>query len=65
MKVLICGASGILVPPEDPDIVEQALRISIIDDDLVNKAAEQNYAVIKEKLDCYELKIEAYGSRFL
>lgn len=50
------GKTGLLVPPEDTELIEKALRRAIIDDDLVNRASEQNYAVIKEKLDCYELK---------
>ncbi len=53
------GKTGLLVPPEDVDLIETALRKVLTDDDLVNRAAEQNYIVIKEKLDCFELKKKA------
>jgi len=45
------GKTGILVPPEDPEIVEQAIRRALADDDLVNHAAEINYRMAEEKLD--------------
>ena len=45
------GKAGILVPPEDPEIVEQAIRTALSDDDLVNTAAEINYKITEERLD--------------
>jgi len=45
------GKTGILVPPEDPEIVEQAIRRALADDDLVNHASEINYRMAEEKLD--------------
>jgi len=48
--------SGILVPPEDPEIIEQALRLALIDDKLVDDAAEINWNVAKKKLDYKNLK---------
>lgn len=53
------GETGILVPPEDPDIVEQAIRRALADDELVNHAAEQNYLIVKERLDYSMLKAKA------
>lgn len=43
--------SGIIVPPEDSEIIEQAIRKAILDDELVDKAAELNYNTIKLKAD--------------
>lgn len=45
------GKTGILVPPDDPDIIETAIRRALSDDDLVNNAAEINYKTVKERLD--------------
>jgi glycosyltransferase involved in cell wall biosynthesis len=45
------GKTGFIVPPEDPAIIEQAIRVAIQNDDLVNKAAEINYYLAREKLD--------------
>lgn len=59
------GINGILVPPEDPDVVEQAIRQALSDDDLVNRAAKINYRLAAEKLDYSLLKsktIELYTS---
>jgi glycosyltransferase involved in cell wall biosynthesis len=50
------GKTGILVPPEDPDVIELALRRALVDDDLVNQAAEVNYQTAREKLDYKVLK---------
>ncbi len=50
------GESGILVPPEDTDILEQAIRKAIADDELVNKAAEINFQTIKTRADYDQLK---------
>jgi glycosyltransferase involved in cell wall biosynthesis len=53
------GKSGLIVPPEDPQIVAGAIRRAITDDKLVDRAAEINdetvqqrlaYAVMKEKI---------------
>lgn len=53
------GKTGILVPPEDPEVVEQAIRRALADDELVNLAAEQNYLTVKERLDQSMLKTKA------
>ncbi len=50
------GKTGILVPPEDPEIVEKAIRHALTDDDLVNNAAEINYSLAVDKLDHKILK---------
>ncbi len=43
--------NGLLVPPEDPDIIKDAIEYSLLNDDFVNNAAVINYNVIKERLD--------------
>lgn len=45
------GVNGLLVPPEDPEIIEQALRKALLDDELVNQAAKRNSEIAAERLD--------------
>jgi len=45
------GESGILVPPDDPEIVAAAVRRALTDDELVDRAAETNARVATERLD--------------
>jgi glycosyltransferase involved in cell wall biosynthesis len=40
------GVSGLIVTPEDPEIVEKAIRKALLEDDLVNSAAEINLSKI-------------------
>ncbi len=40
------GISGLIVTPEDPEIVENAIRKALLDDILVNSASEINYRKI-------------------
>ena len=53
------GKTGILVPPDDPEIVEQAIRRALTDDDLVNRATEKNYRLAEKRLDQSVLKPQA------
>ena len=46
------GVNGLLVPPEDPDVVEQAIRRALTDDNLVNTAAETKIIVSQRPSDC-------------
>ena len=48
-----------IVPPEDPDIIEMAIRMALSDDELVNRAAEINRRVVQERMDSDRLKQEA------
>lgn len=50
------GVNGILVPPEDPNIIEVAIRKALLDDDLVNAACVYNWDIIKKKLDENKVK---------
>ncbi len=45
------GRTGLLVPPDDPEIVEAAVRRTLSDDALVDRAAEENLQVAEERLD--------------
>lgn len=45
------GVTGLLVPPDDPEAVEAAIRRALTDDDLVNRAAEINLRTAAERLD--------------
>lgn len=45
------GISGMIVPPDDPDVIERALRRALADDDLVNSAAEANWKVAHARLE--------------
>ncbi len=50
------GVSGMIVPPEDPDIVEMAIRRGLEDDDLVDRASQINWRTALERLDSNLLK---------
>ncbi len=50
------GRTGILVPPEDPDVIEKAIRRALTDDDLVNSASTDNYALAAKKLDRHVIR---------
>jgi glycosyltransferase involved in cell wall biosynthesis len=45
------GQSGFIVPPEDPEPVAEAIRRAVSDDMLVDRAAELNAQVARERLD--------------
>ena len=45
------GRTGLLVPPEDPEEVELAIRRALQDDRLVDTASEQNLEMARQRLD--------------
>jgi glycosyltransferase involved in cell wall biosynthesis len=45
------GKTGLIVPPEDPEIIAVAIRRALTDDALVDSAAEENMRVATERLD--------------
>jgi glycosyltransferase involved in cell wall biosynthesis len=53
------GVSGMIVPPEDPDIIEMAMRTALSDDDLINRAAAINRRTVEDRLNFDHLKQEA------
>ena len=50
------GQTGILVRPEDSEDVEKAVRKALADDDLVNRAAQLNYAMLFKRLEYSKIK---------
>jgi glycosyltransferase involved in cell wall biosynthesis len=48
---LVPGETGMIVPPEDPHIVADAVRQALTDDVLVDAAAEKNYRLATQRLD--------------
>jgi glycosyltransferase involved in cell wall biosynthesis len=50
------GRSGLIVPPEDPEQVEQALRRALFDDALVDDASAANLRTARLRLDRHVLK---------
>jgi hypothetical protein len=59
------GVSGMIVPPEDPDIIEAAIRTALVDDDLVDQAADINWQIARARLNSALLKqkaIDMYSS---
>ncbi len=55
-EMLQDGESGLLVHPEDPEPIAQAIRRAVTDDDLVDRAAEINARVASEHLDSAVVK---------
>jgi glycosyltransferase involved in cell wall biosynthesis len=45
------GKTGMIVPPEDPAAIAEALRTALTDDGLVDRAAMVNVAVAKQRID--------------
>lgn len=61
------GKNGLLVPPEDPHIIAEALRRAIIDDDLVDQAVAMNDEIVRQRLSYAHIQsqtIEMYESIF-
>jgi glycosyltransferase involved in cell wall biosynthesis len=50
------GISGMVVPPEDPDIIEVAIRTALEDDALVDRASQINWRTAFDRLDSNLLK---------
>jgi hypothetical protein len=44
------GAGGMIVPPEDTDLIEMALRVALTDDQMVDNAARLNWEIAKKRL---------------
>jgi hypothetical protein len=45
------GKTGFIVPPEDPEVVAQKIRIALTDDNLVDNASEVNYQIALQRID--------------
>jgi len=55
---VVDGQSGLIVPPEDVDYIEKALRRALTDDLLVDGAASRNAQIAESKLDASTLKVK-------
>jgi len=53
------GKTGYLVPPEDPELIEQAIREALLNDDLVDEAALINREKIAMELPYEDIKQKA------
>ena len=53
---IVDGKSGFIVLPEDPDVIAEAIRKALVDDNLVNRAAELNMQTARERLDYSVIK---------
>lgn len=53
------GKNGFLVPPEDPNIIEESIRVALSDDELVDRAAVINFKKMSENLDYLDIKAKA------
>lgn len=45
------GRTGFIVPPEDAELIADRLRRAVMDDALVNQAAESNWLTVRDRLD--------------
>jgi glycosyltransferase involved in cell wall biosynthesis len=57
------GETGLLVAPEDPEEVARAIRKALMDDALVDNAADRNSALLQSRLDSswvQELTLDVY-----
>lgn len=53
---IIDGKNGILIPPDDPEIIKDAIIKALTDDNLVNTAAKENWETIRLRLDKRKIK---------
>jgi len=53
------GTTGLIVPPEDPQALSQAIRLAAADDDLVDRAAILNLETARERLEATRLASQA------
>jgi hypothetical protein len=53
------GKSGFIVPPEEPEEIGMAVRRALLDDALVDQAAEMNERTARERLDYPIVKSQA------
>lgn len=53
---IVDGQSGMIVPPEDVDVIEQSLRRALTDDTLVDQASLLNQATARERLDSSRIR---------
>lgn len=54
-----CGKSGFQIPVDDPELIADRLKRALVDDDLVDRAAELNWKTAQDRLDQRVLKERA------
>lgn len=52
------GKTGMIVPPEEPEIIAQAIRLALTNDKLVNNAASENQKTANQRLRYNVIKKE-------
>lgn len=57
-ELIIHEKTGMIVPPEDPDILEVAIRKALKDDAMVDEAAAVNRKLIEERYNYYKIRQE-------
>ncbi len=53
---IVDGEGGLIVPPEDPHIVAEAIRRAVTDDALVDRAAQINAETVQQRLAYADVK---------
>lgn len=53
---IVDGQTGFIVPPEDPEPIAAALRRAVVDDALVDRAADLNAETARARLDQSEIR---------
>ncbi|MGI9253882.1 MAG: glycosyltransferase, partial [Thermomicrobiales bacterium] len=56
---IVSGTNGILIPPEDPAPVADAIRRALDDDELVDQASRINAGIARQRLDGERLRQQA------
>jgi hypothetical protein len=56
------GRTGLLVSPDDVDVVEEAVRRALTDDKLVDAAAIENWEVVTDRLDWHSVRDVVIGA---
>jgi glycosyltransferase involved in cell wall biosynthesis len=56
---VVDGKTGLIVPPEDPEVVAAALHRALTDDSLVDNAARRNAKLARERLAEHLIKPQA------
>jgi glycosyltransferase involved in cell wall biosynthesis len=59
---IVDGESGLVVPPEDPEVVESAVRIALGDDALVDRAGAINIETARHRLDVGSIREKVVAS---
>jgi glycosyltransferase involved in cell wall biosynthesis len=52
------GVTGFSIPPDDIEFIGEKIRKAILDDELVDRAAEINWTTVCERLDQSILKVK-------